>query len=456
MTNFLSFPEKFHWGVATSSYQIEGARFADGKGESIWDRFSHTPGKVLNGDHGDVACDHYHRWEDDIQLIRSMGVKNYRFSISWPRILPEGRGAVNQGGLDFYSRLVDGLLAAGITPFVTLYHWDLPQALEDEGGWPVRSTAEAFVEYTDAVTRHLGDRVKSWITHNEPAVVAWNGYDSGEHAPGIKDLNKAIKTSHHLLLSHGWALPVIRANSPDSEVGITLNINWSMPASNSRYDRDGMRINDGKWSRWFADPIYGRGYPADMVEHFTTLGALPNGLDFVHPGDMDVAATPFDFQGVNYYNRSVVRDDRPDNDPQSVFPAPKTPENWTAIGWENYPDGLFGVLCRLHFEYQAPKIYITENGASYPDGPGPDGQVHDVHRVRYLKTHFNAMHRALEVGVPLAGYFLWTLMDNFEWAWGYTQRFGITWVDFETQERILKDSALWYSAGVKHNRFTFD
>ena len=451
MTDTNQFPPEFTWGVASSSYQIEGARFADGKGESIWDRFSHTPGKVLDGDHGDVACDHYNRWPDDIRMMQSLGVKAYRFSISWPRILPTGRGTVNEAGLDFYSRLVDGLLAAGITPFVTLYHWDLPQALEDEGGWPARSTAEAFVEYADAVTRRLGDRVKNWITHNEPAVVAWNGYDSGEHAPGIKDLHKAIRTSHHVLLSHGWAVPVIRRNSPGCEVGITLNINWTMAASNSRYDLQIARVNDGKWARWFADPVFGRGYPADMVDHFTGLNALPNGLDFVHPGDMDAIATPCEFIGVNYYNRSVARSGHPDNEPQTVFPAPKTPENWTAIGWENYADGLLGVLGRLHFEYQAPKIYITENGASYPDGPGPDGSVKDIHRLGYLKTHFQAMHRAIGAGVPLAGYFLWTLMDNFEWAWGYSQRFGITWVDFETQERILKDSAHWYRKVIERN-----
>ena len=234
MKKQLEFPESFLWGVASSSYQIEGAAKADGKGESIWDRFSHTPGKVDNGDHGDIACDHYNRWEEDIDLIKNLGIRHYRFSISWPRILPGGTGRVNQAGLDFYSRLVDGMLAAEIEPYVTLYHWDLPQALENLGGWPARSTAEAFVEYADVISRHLGDRVKNWITHNEPAVVSWSGYDSGEHAPGLKDLNKAIKTSHHLLLSHGWALPVIRRNSPNCEVGITLNINWSQAASNSR------------------------------------------------------------------------------------------------------------------------------------------------------------------------------------------------------------------------------
>lgn len=448
---FLAFPENFIWGAATASYQIEGGWDADGKGESTWDRFTHLPGKIHQGDTGDVACDHYHRWKDDVALMKQLGLKAYRFSIGWPRILPTGRGIVNEPGLDFYSQLVDELLKAGITPFVTLNHWDIPQALEDEGGWAVRSTAEAFVEYADVVSQALGDRVKHWITHNEPAVVAWMGYGMGIHAPGLKDYALGIRTSHHLLLSHGWAVPVIRRNSPGAEVGITLNSSWSMAASNSYADREALRHGDGLWTRWFFDPLYGRNYPADLVADFSQMGALPNGLDFVQPGDMQALAVSTDFIGLNYYSRRVVRAEVPNNDPQTVFSAEKTPENFTDVDWEIYPDGLFGLLSRVYFHYQPPKIYITENGASYADGPDIHGRVADVHRLSYLKRHFAAAQRAIQAGVPLAGYFVWSLMDNFEWAKGYEKRFGIVWVDYQTQQRIPKDSALWYAEVIRKN-----
>ena len=453
MANKVTFPENFLWGAATASYQIEGAWNKHGKGESTWDRFTHTPGKIRNNDTGDVADDHYRLWKKDIGLMKKIGLKAYRFSTSWPRILPNGRGKVNKKGLDFYSKLVDGLLKAGITPFVTLDHWDLPQTLEDEGGWPARSTAEAFVEYTDVITRALGDRVKNWITHNEPAVVAWMGYGSGIHAPGLTDYKLAVRAAHHLLLSHGQAVPIIRGNSSGAEVGITLNLAWNAAASNSRADRDAVRASDGEWFRWFADPVYGRGYPSDKVADFTKMGALPNGLDFVQPGDMDVIATPTDFIGLNYYSRHVIRAEGADNDPQIVFDHPKTPEHWTEMGWENHPDGLLGVLGCVYFDYQPLKIYITENGASYSTPPDEKGEIHDEHRTNYLRTHFVAMHRALQAGVPLAGYFLWSLLDNFEWSWGYLQRFGIIWVDYETQKRTLKDSAKWYKKVIKKNGF---
>ncbi len=274
MAESYSFPPTFTWGAATASYQIEGAWDEDGKGKSIWDRFSHTPGKIAHGDTGDVACDHYHRWQEDIRLMQTIGLKAYRLSIAWPRILPAGRGKVNQAGLDFYSRLVDGLLQAGIQPFVTLYHWDLPQVLQDEGGWAARSTAQAFVDYTEVVTRHLGDRVKHWITQNEPSVAAWNGYLNGEHAPGLQDPAAAMAASHHLLLSHGWAVPVIRQNSPGAEVGLSSNVNWATPASPSQADYNAFRQNAGLWCRWFLDPLYGRGYPADVVSDAAALGYL--------------------------------------------------------------------------------------------------------------------------------------------------------------------------------------
>lgn len=449
----IKFPENFVWGAATASYQIEGAWDKHGKGESIWDRFSHTPGKILNGDTGDVANDHYHNWRKDIALMKKLGLKAYRFSISWPRILPRGRGRINHKGIDFYNKLVDGLLAAGITPFATLYHWDLPQALEDEGGWAVRSTAEAFAEYADVISKALGDRVKNWMTLNEPACSAWLGYDIGEHAPGIKDLPKAVKASHHLLLAHGLAVPILRRNSSNSEVGIVLNCNWEVPASNSFMDREAVRQGDGKWVRWFADPVYGRGYPSDVVADFTRQGALPNGMDFVQADDLKTIAASLDFLGINFYNRSVKRAGEEGNDPQVVFSKPKTPENWTEMGWEVHPDGLSNVIMRYYSHYQPLKIYITENGASYSTPPDADGNVPDELRTKYYREHIAATHKALQAGAPLAGYFAWSLMDNFEWGFGFSQRFGIVWVNYETQERIIKDSGKWYKNVIKKNGF---
>lgn len=446
----ITFPDGFLWGTATSSYQIEGAWNEDGKGESIWDRFSHTPGKVKNDETGDVANDHYHRWPEDIQIMKDLGLKAYRFSISWPRILPAGRGEVNQAGLDFYSRLVDGLLAAGIEPFVTLYHWDLPQALQDEGGWAVRSTAEAFVEYADVVSRHLGDRVKNWITHNEPWVVAFIGNWEGRHAPGNQDFGTAVTISHHLLLSHGWAVPVIRQNSPDAQVGITLNLGPMVPASPSVADYQAARHSDGHLNRWFLDPLYGRHYPADMVETYKAQGHLPHGMNFVQDGDLDTIAVPIDFLGINYYMRGIARDENAaDNLPPTVIKR----GDITEMGWEVYAPGLFELLSRLHFDYRVPKMYITENGASYSDGPDGNGRVADTRRLNFLRDHFTAAHKAMQHGVPLAGYFVWSFMDNFEWAHGYGQRFGIVWVDYETQERIPKDSALWYKDVIAQNGF---
>jgi beta-glucosidase len=447
------FPDNFLWGTATSSYQIEGAWQEDGKGESIWDRFAHTPGKIIDGSNGDVACDHYHRWADDIALMKSMGLKAYRFSIAWPRILPNGTGDVNQAGLDFYSRLVDGLLEADIIPFATLYHWDMPQALQDRGGWPERATAQAFVEYADVISRHLGDRVKNWITHNEPWCVSFLSHQIGEHAPGWKDnWPAAFRAAHHVLLSHGLTAPAIRSNSADSEVGITLNFTWAEGASRSPADQIAVRWYDGYFNRWFVDPVYGRGYPADMVEAFTQTGMMPNGLDFVQPGDMAAIAAPTDFLGVNYYTREVMRA----QSEQMPVPTPAREAATlprTEMDWEVYPNGLYSLLCRLYFDYGIPKLYVTENGCSYSDGPGEDGRVHDARRTDYLRQHFLAAHRAMLAGVPLAGYFVWSFMDNFEWAKGYQQRFGIVWVDYTTQQRIIKDSALWYKDVIAANGF---
>jgi beta-glucosidase len=455
MTTSLQFPRGFIWGAATAAYQIEGAWEEDFKGESIWDRFAHTPGKIEDGSNGDVACDHYHRWREDIALMKRLGMQAYRFSISWPRILPFGsmpdsKGGVNQAGLDFYSRLVDGLLEAGIRPFATLYHWDLPQVLQEAGGWPARATAEAFVGYTEVVSRALGDRVKDWMTINEPWCVSILGHQKGEHAPGWKeDWPAALRAAHHVLLAHGWAVPILRRNSPGAQVGIVLNQEPAIPASPSPADREAARWHDGYFNRWFLDPVFGHGYPADMVRAYAQARHLPQGPDFVQPGDLEAIAAPTDFLGLNYYSRAIVRASVPEseNAPRTVHRNP----NLTDMGWEVYPDGLYEVLMRIHADYHPPRLYITENGASYADGPNGVGRVADQRRLTYLRDHLAAAHRAVRAGVPLAGYFVWSLMDNFEWAKGYTQRFGVVWVDYATQQRLPKDSALWYAQVIARN-----
>ncbi len=440
----LVFPKDFVWGVATASYQIEGAWNEDGRGESIWDRFSHTPGKTLDGDTGDVACDHYHRWEDDLQMIKDLGLKAYRFSVAWPRVLPTGRGTVNQPGLDFYSNLVDGLLKLGIEPYVTLYHWDLPQELQDEGGWASRMVVDAFLEYTDIVTRALGDRVKNWITFNEPWVSAFVGYRDGRHAPGHTNLNEALAASHHLLLAHGLSVPLIRKNSPGCNVGITLNLTPQEPASVSVADRDAANWVDGYINRWFLDPLVGRGYPQDMLNSFGKV------KEFVEEGDMEKIAVPVDFLGVNYYTRNISRSDKvseAENSPRTVFRGSEI----TEMDWEVYPDGIYNMLGRLHFNYHFPAIFITENGAAFVDKVDENGEVHDPARLSYIRRHLQQVHRAIEIGVPMKGYFAWSLMDNFEWGFGYSKRFGIVYVDYATQKRTLKSSAKWYKGVVTEN-----
>jgi beta-glucosidase len=444
MSTITSFPPDFLWGAATASYQIEGAWDEDGKGESIWDRFSHTPGKIANGDTGDVACDHYHRWPEDVALMKEIGLQAYRFSIAWPRLLPEGRGRVNQAGLDFYDQLVDGLLETGIEPFITLYHWDLPQALQDQGGWPARSTAEAFVEYAALASRTLGDRVTYWMTLNEPHISAVLGYLQGRHAPGHSDLDEALAAAHHLLLAHGWAVPVIRRNSPDAQVGIALNLSGQTPASPSAADRTAAWRVDGVLNRWFLDPLSARGYPPDIVQHY----GRP--MDFVQAGDLEAIATPLDFLGVNYYARGIVRSSvvpESENAPRTVFPNPER----TEMGWEVYPEGLYELLGRVHFDYRFPSLYVTENGAAYPDQISADGQVDDPARVAYLKNHFTEAAKAIAAEVPLRGYFVWSLMDNFEWAHGYSKRFGLIYADYLTQQRVLKTSARWYRRVIAAN-----
>ncbi len=444
MSTISAFPTDFVWGAATAAYQIEGAWDENGKGESIWDRFCHTPGNITHGDTGDVACDHYHLWRTDVGLMKELGLKAYRFSISWPRVLPDGRGRANSPGVDFYSRLVDALLEAAIEPYVTLYHWDLPQALQDGGGWPARLTAEAFVEYADLVTRRLGDRVRHWITLNEPSISAFVGYLQARHAPGHSNLREALAAAHHLLLAHGRAVSVVRANAREAEVGISLNLGGQVPASSSVADRTAAWREDGVLNRWFLDPISARGYPVDIVAHY----GRP--MDFVQGGDLEAIAIPLDFLGVNYYARNIVRSREvaeADNAPRTVRAQPQR----TAMGWEVYPQGLYDLLGRLHFDYRFSALYVTENGAAYPDHIAPDGSVHDPDRRAYLEGHFKAAARAMAAGVPLRGYFVWSLLDNFEWGHGCSKRFGLVYVDYPTQRRVLKSSAHWYKRVIDAN-----
>jgi beta-glucosidase len=430
-------PADFTWGVATAAYQIEGAVAEDGRAPSIWDTFSHTPGKIDNDDNGDVACDHYHRVPEDIGLMKQLGVDAYRFSLAWPRIVPDGNGQVNKAGLAFYDRLVDGLLEAGITPFATLYHWDLPQASQDRGGWPVRETAEHFAAYAGVVAERLGDRVKDWATLNEPLCSSWIGHLDGHMAPGVKDLTAAVRTSYHLHLGHGLAVQAIRAASSDASVGIVNNLSPILPASDSEADRAAAVRADGHTNRWWLDPIHGRGYPQDMLDVYGV--ELP-----VRPGDLETIAAPLDWLGLNYYFRQFVQDD-----PTGPAPYAKqvdVPEGrHTHMGWEVNSDGIEQLLTRLTEEYGPRKIYVTENGSAYPDVVRADGSVHDPERIQYLEEHLAACARAVAKGAPLAGYFAWSLMDNFEWAYGYAKRFGLIHVDYETQVRTVKSSGRRYA-----------
>lgn len=443
------FPDGFLWGTATASFQIEGGR--DERGDSIWDDFCRWPGKVHGGDTGDVADDHYHRYREDVALMADLGTSAYRFSISWPRVLPEGRGRPSEVGLGFYDRLVDELLSQGITPFVTLYHWDLPSALQRLGGWAARDTAHRFCDYAALVAERLGDRVKHWITHNEPWVAAILGHLMGVHAPGWEDPGLALQAGHHLLLSHGLAVPAIRAASGEgARVGITLNFSPAYPASDSPEDAAAARLHDGQANRWFADPLYRGAYPEDVWALYGH--AVPR----IAPEDMAVIARPIDFLGVNYYTRAVVRH-------REVAPATGVPVQgppyetvcpegeYTAMDWEVFPQGLTDLLLRLEADYAPGALYVTENGCAYEDAVAEDGRVHDDRRVAYYRLHLGACLDAIERGAPLRGYFAWSLLDNFEWAFGYSRRFGLVYVDYATQRRIPKDSARYYASVARAN-----
>lgn len=431
----LKFPSSFQWGVATSSYQIEGAVNEGGRAPSIWDTFSHQPGKVDNNDTGDVACDHYHRWQSDLDLIKSLGVDAYRFSIAWPRVQPAGSGAWNPAGLAFYDRLTDGLLERGITPHVTLYHWDLPQALQDNGGWTSRDTAKRFADYAQTMAERLGDRAVSFSTHNEPWVTAVLGNQTGLFAPGLKDPVIARRVAHHLLLSHGLSLQAIRAAGVKAALGIVLNQSPATPATSSAEDVALAAREYALLVRWFAEPL--------LLGRYPTAPDLPV-CEAIEPGDLETIAQPLDFLGINYYTRIWSSTSNP------PVPAPHA-RGTSDMGWENYPEGLTELLCGLKRDYPLPPVFITENGMAHRDVL-VDGKVDDQPRIEYMRTHLSALKAAIDAGVDIRGFFYWSLMDNFEWSSGYAKRFGLVHVDYQTQVRTPKESAHWYRRFIEQQR----
>lgn len=456
---FVKFPAGFTWGVATASFQIEGGGQEGGRGVSIWDTFSHTPGRILDGDTGDVACDHFHRYRNDVALLRDLGIGAYRLSFGWSRLQPTGTGQLNPAGVDFYDRLLDQLLAAEIQPFVTLYHWDLPQVLEDAGGWPTRDTAYRFADYATAAHARFADRVADWTTLNEPWVAAFLGYAAGVHAPGRAEPAAAVLAAHHLLLGHGIATAAMRAARRDLRYGITLNLHPIDAASSAARDVEAARRVDGVQNRLFLDPLLRGHYPADVLADLAPVV----GPDYIRNGDEATINAPLDFLGVNYYFRQTVRGGRSGEaasdsvgqlawvGADDVVPVDAGHER-TEMGWEIDPTGLRDVLVRLATEYGSPILYVTENGAAFDDEVSADGAVHDARRTAYLDGHLRAARAAIQEGADLRGYFVWSFMDNFEWAFGYSKRFGIVYVDYPTQVRTIKDSGRWFSRVARSNR----
>jgi len=425
----------FLWGVATSSFQIEGATNEDGRGPSIWDTFCKVPGKVANGDTGDIACDHYHRYIEDLDLMKWMGVRAYRFSVAWPRVIPNGVGKLNELGLDFYDRLIDSLLKREIAPWLTMYHWDLPEALQLRGGWNNREIVEWFGEYAEVLTSRFGDRVKNWMTLNEPLCSAWLGHLYGDMAPGIKNLQTALNVSHHLLMSHGLASKVIRSNVSAANVGIVINVTPAVPATDSQEDSNAAQLVDGFDNRWFLNPVFGRTYPADVID---ALGASPE----IHSGDMKLISQDLDFLGVNFYFRQTVAADQ-NSKPLPIRSVNRENVKRTAMNWEVHPQAFEEILLRISKEYSPKAIYITENGSAWNDEVIND-EIVDDERIDYLARHLDAMKSAKSHGAPILGYFAWSFLDNFEWAYGYEKRFGLIYVDYKTQIRTPKKSAFYY------------
>lgn len=434
--------EHFVWGAATSAYQIEGGRYEGDKEDSIWDQFSD---RGLLADPGDVTCDHYHRWPDDVGLLADLGVDAYRLSLAWTRIVKDGSGEANQAGLDFYGRLIDGLLEAGITPYVTLYHWDLPAVLQQRyGGWQSRDCVDDFVHYVQIVAASLGDRVTNWITHNEPFVAAMLGYQQGLFAPGVSGWESGLAAAHHILLSHGMATNALREAVPNARVGIALDCRPCFPASDNDADHDATRHFDGFRNRWFFDPVFGKGYPNDMIDDYRAAGRLDHFDELVHSGDLETIAAPIDFLGVNYYTSKAVTAATAESEEPDVPAGEDVGPGHTEMGWSITPNWLTVFLRRVHQDYAPASILITENGASYSDGPNSDGVIADLRRIDYVRQHLDAVGAARRQGVPVDGYFVWSLLDNLEWTAGFTQRFGIVWVDQDSLERIPKQSWHWY------------
>jgi beta-glucosidase len=442
----LTFPDGFRWGAATASYQIEGAAREDGKGESIWDRFAHTPGRIKGGETGDRACDSYHRYRDDVALLRAMHMNSYRFSIAWPRIQPEGRGPANAQGLDYYRRLVDALLAAGIRPFPTLYHWDLPQALEERGGWPARDTAARFADYAHVVVRALGDRVADWMLFNEPSIFTLFGYGQGIHAPGVRDRTALLRATHVVALAQGEGFRAVKEERPELRVGSAFSMSPTEPGSGAASDADAAERMHGWVNDWFLRAALRGEYPACFEQ------GLPAELD-VREGDMARVAAPLDFVGINLYSRMLVHADPKDRlglGARSLgLGGPEGPQ--TDFGWEIWPDALYDAVMRVTRDYQRPVIEITENGCSYADGPGPDGAIRDQRRIDFFRGYLAALAHAIEDGADVRGYHAWTLMDNFEWAEGFAQRFGLAFTDFTSCDRKLKQSGEWLGRVAAEN-----
>ena len=445
----IRFPEGFHWGTATASYQIEGAVTEDGRGESIWDRFSHTPGKIATGDTGDVACDSYHRFADDLALLREMHCTSYRFSIAWPRVQPSGRGAVNTKGLDYYRRMVDALLAAGIRPLPTLYHWDLPQALEDAGGWTARDTAGRFSDYTEVVLRALADRVDSWILLNEPGIFTSLGYWMGLHAPGLRDVDAFYRAVHVVNLAQGMSAASARAVRADVRLGVAYNFSPCEPAGDTAADQAAAERFHAYQNLLFLEPALRGRYPEPFSDPATQarLG--------VRDGDLERMRAPLDFLGVNLYMRTCVR--HVDDDPLGLHARPVgmggTRGPRTDFGWEVWPESLYDMCMRLTRDFDRPVLEVTENGCSYGDAPGPDGKIRDARRIDYYRGYLEALARAIADGADVRGYHAWTLLDNFEWAEGFRQRFGLAWVDFASGKRTLKESGHWFGRVAAENGF---
>lgn len=443
----INFPKKFLWGSATAAYQIEGAFDENGRGESIWDRYCRTPGNICDGTSGDVGCDHYHLYEQDIEIMKKLGLKAYRFSISWPRIFPNGFGEPNEKGMNFYKKLVERLIENGIKPAITLYHWDLPQKLQDIGGWANRAVTDYFEQYASYVFSQLGELVPLWITFNEPYCTSFVGNWAGRHAPGLRDYKTSVLVSHHLLLAHGKAVRAYRKMQFKGEIGITLNMNHAYPKTNSLENVKAAELSHAAWNRWFADPIFKGYYPREAVELYKEKGVLPE----ISAEDLQIINMPIDFLGLNNYFSTLTSAD------SNHWPLGIKDEffgkDYTEMGWGINPQGLYDLLLRLNKDYGGIKIYITENGAAFRDMVGSNGEIEDQNRIEFLAGYLCQVHRAIEAGVNLQGYFLWSLMDNFEWAYGYSKRFGIVHIDYETQKRTIKKSGYWYRNVIAGNGF---